>query len=423
MKYKQGGGTRILKYAIDESQTVESLLSLGKKLFFPEGRSQCGLLSEMEVSLSQYDGAVLSEFRDRNGNECCFQEFLKSNGLYSSQFYLYIKTNIKECEHETDISGNSEGIVSISETESVGELACNTNIESPMITEHESQTHENETGILLVNNQVPQKMLVKYTRDTISSYSGQLSSLHSQSLFGCEGFSGQPLQDGDDYSPLEDGFTVTSISVGNKLYVNKQKDGLYIFPQRELDSADVILHGPSEICGTEDDGTLIIGVVTKVHNSGEGMFTWYKSGHIFAAGIDICLVRITEPGDYNLAVEYKNVIYTFDTPVAVSRTRNDKIFGSQVATGYVNNQIIGNQVASGYVNNQIIENPVATGYVNQVASGSVNDQIIEKQVGTGSVNDQIIGNLVATGSVNDQIIGNPVATGSMNDQIIEKQVG
>ncbi len=104
-----------------------------------------------------------------------------------------------------------------------------------MITEHESQTHENETGILLVNNQVPQKMLVKYTRDTISSYSGQLSSLHSQSLFGCEGFSGQPLQDGDDYSPLEDGFTVTSISVGNKLYVNKQKDwALYISTERTM---------------------------------------------------------------------------------------------------------------------------------------------------------------------------------------------
>lgn len=200
-------------------------------MFFPEGRSQSGLRSDMDVSLSQFDGKVISEFRDRNGKECCFQEFLKSNGFYSSQFYLYIKTNKKECGQKTDINGNVENIISISETKSVGEPSCNSNMDLALVTEFESQTEGNETGVLLVNNQVPKRMLVKYTRDTISSYSGQLSSLSSKSMLGCEEFLEQPSQ--AEYSPLEDGFTVTSITVGDKLYLYKEIDGLYKCPQRE----------------------------------------------------------------------------------------------------------------------------------------------------------------------------------------------
>lgn len=240
-------------------------------MFFPEERSQCGLLSEKDVSLSQFDGKVISEFRDRNGKECCFQEFLKSNGFYSSQFYLYIKTKKKECGQKTDINENVENIISISETKSVGEPSCNLNMELALNTEFESQTEGNETGILLVNSQVPKKMLVKYTRDTISSYTGQLSSISSQSVLGCEGLLEQTSP--DEYIPLEDGFTVTSIAVGDKLYLYKEIDGAYKFPQRGLDSADFVLHGPSEIYGTEDDGSFIIGVVTKAPNSGESMIT------------------------------------------------------------------------------------------------------------------------------------------------------
>ena len=61
VKHKQGGGTRILKYIIDDSQTFNSLITLGKELFFPEGKSQHGSLNEMEISLSHFDGTVISE--------------------------------------------------------------------------------------------------------------------------------------------------------------------------------------------------------------------------------------------------------------------------------------------------------------------------------------------------------------------------
>lgn len=70
VKCKQGGGARIVQYPIEEGQTVQSLLTLGKKLFFPEGRSQFGLLSEMNVHLCQFDGTEISSFKARNGEEC-----------------------------------------------------------------------------------------------------------------------------------------------------------------------------------------------------------------------------------------------------------------------------------------------------------------------------------------------------------------
>ncbi|KAH3788832.1 hypothetical protein DPMN_166994 [Dreissena polymorpha] len=88
---KQGGGVRTNTYSIEETQNVDSLLKLGKKRFFPKGKSQKGSLKDMEVHLSEYDGTEIMEFKDRNGNECSYHDFLKSYGMFASQNYLYIK--------------------------------------------------------------------------------------------------------------------------------------------------------------------------------------------------------------------------------------------------------------------------------------------------------------------------------------------
>lgn len=260
----------------------------------------------MEISLSHFDGTNISNFKDRSGKECSFQDFLRSNGLYSSQFYLYIKTKKKIDEQTTDIDGNVENIVSKSETENNRETLGKPETELENI--QDTDTHKNKTCNLLVNKNILEMILVKYTRDTISSYCGDVSSLSCYSVSECETFSGTPLQD-KDYTPFEHGFTVTSITVGDRHYLYKDAEGHYKFPQRKVHhSTDFILHGPAEICGIEKDRSIIIGVITKIHNEGTCMFTWFKNGQIFVAGIDLCLVRVTEEGEYDVTVGYKDTV-------------------------------------------------------------------------------------------------------------------
>lgn len=98
---------------------------------------------------------------------------------------------------------------------------------------------------------------------------------------------------------------------------------MFTFSQRqETECDDFILHGPTEIFGTEDNGkSVAIGVVTKGHNNGKCMFTFF----FFSAGTAQCLVRITEPGIYNTTVEYSATI-------AISRASYDcEILGNQKA--------------------------------------------------------------------------------------------
>lgn len=51
---------------------------------------------DMEVSLASFSGENLENFTDLDGKECSFQEYLKSHGLFSSQYHLYIRTKLKE---------------------------------------------------------------------------------------------------------------------------------------------------------------------------------------------------------------------------------------------------------------------------------------------------------------------------------------
>lgn len=55
---------------------------------------------DMEVSLASFSGENLENFTDLDGKECSFQEYLKSHGLFSSQYHLYIRTKLKESDKE-----------------------------------------------------------------------------------------------------------------------------------------------------------------------------------------------------------------------------------------------------------------------------------------------------------------------------------
>lgn len=219
-------------------------------------------------------------------------------------------------------------------------IAPNTNETTTFLTctfeksqkEQAFKDNRTECDTLLVNGQVPDKILIQYTRSCFSAYDGYSSSLSTYSMEESERLSGQRH---DDINGILNEFKVTSIRVGEKTFLDKHDEGLFTFPQtRETDGDSVILHGPSDIFGTEDDGkSIIIGVVTKEHNKGTCCFTWYNTGHIYSAGIDQCFVRITEPGIYNVTVEYNGTAYTFESPCVVLKTFPHEVLGNRTLQG------------------------------------------------------------------------------------------
>lgn len=86
---KKGRGTREIFYEKDEPVLVEGIFEWGKKAIFPNGKSQHGLLSSIEVCLSNYVSERIDTFQTTEGEECSLQEYLKSCGMFSSQFYIY----------------------------------------------------------------------------------------------------------------------------------------------------------------------------------------------------------------------------------------------------------------------------------------------------------------------------------------------
>ena len=81
---RRGGGTRIYEFYREEKQTVETITSYGKRVFFPDGKNYMGKLTDMEVKLSSYNGEVVEKFANSNGEECSYQEYLKDIGAYAS---------------------------------------------------------------------------------------------------------------------------------------------------------------------------------------------------------------------------------------------------------------------------------------------------------------------------------------------------
>ncbi|KAH3797117.1 hypothetical protein DPMN_150692 [Dreissena polymorpha] len=84
-----------MDYNADEDLTVETIIESGVKKYFPEGKSQLGYLKDMDLSLGSFAAENLDRFTNTEGNACSFQEYLKSHGLFSSQYHLYIRTKPK----------------------------------------------------------------------------------------------------------------------------------------------------------------------------------------------------------------------------------------------------------------------------------------------------------------------------------------
>ena len=244
MKTKDGGGVRDIYYKEDEDITVEYLKKIASKLFFPEGVSKYGAFEDMKVELGNYAQESVSVFRDLEGNQCSYPEYLKSRGLFASICHVYLMSTLadrKECSPRDLKQTEDSGLVSahleekaekVSSPQLDAFMGCSKSqmseefhslqmkTSTPVRSEPRSQTplyapvsKEGEGSLRTVENVGDHRLLVNYESVKQSSYSEVVLTavtFSREQCFEMNCFS-EPLTGDlalDQYDPLENGFTV-----------------------------------------------------------------------------------------------------------------------------------------------------------------------------------------------------------------------
>lgn len=70
--------------------------------------------------------------------------------------------------------------------------------------------------------------------------------------------------------------------------------------------------------------SVIMGVITTKHGMGECTFTWMNNNEYISTGSESCIVRINQPGSYNVIIEHNGVSYSFETPLIVSKSNRSQ---------------------------------------------------------------------------------------------------
>lgn len=300
-----------MEYKAVENLTVETIIKRGVTYFFPQGKSQLGDLKDMEVSLASFAGENLQRFTDSEGNTCSFQEYLKSHGLFSSQYHLYIRTKEKQQIAETACTPAA--------------LGTDENVEEEMVTDQTTsesdETLGEETGtVLLVNNNIPGNIELKYKKKIISRYDETECSISCSSMRQCYNSSAHE-HDNEDYSSYncitDDGFLLTHVEKDKKLYLTELEDGSYqLYSFTSSQNPEIIMHGPDEINGL-NDGDLMLGLITPLHNKNI-LYQWYKDGHLVFEGINASVLKVTNPGEYSVGINVNGQFYTFGVHCSVT---------------------------------------------------------------------------------------------------------
>ena len=99
------------------------------------------------------------------------------------------------------------------------------------------------------------------------------------------------------------------------------EDKEFTFPQCVANDCEII-HGPVEICGFErdDPSRILLGVITKYHNTDRCLFSWYEDGDFLCSSCSKCILSIWGEGIYTATVSINDMLYTFDTFVDIRKT-------------------------------------------------------------------------------------------------------
>lgn len=95
---------RELTYSEDEDITVDYLKAKATQVFFPQGVSTFGDLSEMNLKMGNFAQNSISSFKDTTGMGCTFHDYLRSHGIFASKSHMYLMSSIS-----TDDEDNVEG--------------------------------------------------------------------------------------------------------------------------------------------------------------------------------------------------------------------------------------------------------------------------------------------------------------------------
>jgi len=244
--------------ADDEDITVDYLKTKASQLFFPQGVSKYGDLSEMKLELGNFAQISISAFKDTMEKECTFQEHLKSHGLYASKYPIYLMStltgDIESSTRKNSIPspiivasssfGDEKGsaiknvFMGCSRSELTGEFESLQMASTPIknlsydqrVTKPEAPLFglalkEDEDTLCTAENTDAHRLMISYEMYTESSYSEVVLTsvaFSRKDCFDIKCVSEPHLQDIDveEFDPLEHGFTVVHISKSQKCFLD-----------------------------------------------------------------------------------------------------------------------------------------------------------------------------------------------------------
>lgn len=342
--------------ADDEDITVEYLKTKASQLFFPEGASNYGDLSEMKLELGNFAQNSISAFKDTMGEECTFQEYLKSHGLYASKSPIYLMSTLTEdIESSTRKDPISSPIIvasssfrdkkgsaiknvfmGCSRSELTGEFESLQMASTPMqnMSYHQTVTKpqaplfglalkEDKGTLCTAENTDDHHLTINYEMYTESSYSDvvlRTVAFSRKDCFDIKCVSEPDLQDIDveKFDPLEHGFTVVHISKAQKCFLvmhDVEPPDAPLSPSpgkvlpeasdhvKEAKSDRLIIYPPSEVWGYDND-SLILGIVASCHTAVSALYVWYRNGLPYKQGNKLSCIAIREAGVYTVEVQH-----------------------------------------------------------------------------------------------------------------------
>ena len=355
--FKDGGGIRHIQTE-SLNLDVDELINLGVLAFFSEGKCKFGQLREMEMFISDCQGNRICTFEDGKGNRCCYGDYLKARGLFSSKYTLYLTTKnspsvttaafVEDPEESEEPEATDEAGQTMAECEmDLGDV-----MEGTMDAAHphvhiaemgrpaamtqgirQVDTNASVDAMLLptINGKVleRQELAVAYVLEQHSVYSSNTIHMKCHSIAQCKDVASFENPDvsnelGRAFKPWENGFSVLSITAGGKAYLeldfNETENGTLI---RNVPSTEdvngvpgVIVNHPCEIWGY-DDSTMLIGVVTAYqHAREETTYMWFKDDELVDNDPGTCLLVVEEAGIYQCIVTFGNVTEA-SNPIAI----------------------------------------------------------------------------------------------------------
>ena len=327
---------REINYDDDEEITVDLLKTKASQLFFPQGVSKYGSLSEMKLQLGNFAQESVSAFKDTGGQECTFQEYLKSHGLFASKCYMYLMSTLLEDEEilppaKEDPILTAAATYSLETEQNVSMEYSKTELAGPFeslqMTSKPSRSlplfgvalKEEAETICTAETVQDHRLMISYEMITESSFSEVVMttvSFSRQQCYEITSCSTPEVQeiDLDEFDPLDHGFTIADIGKGEECFVTKQYESSelgeefkYIFPlaspqAKEERSKRLIVHPPSQLWGY-DGNKLIIRVVASCHMATGAYYVWYRNGSQFKEGRNCCCTPVSDTGLYCVEVQ------------------------------------------------------------------------------------------------------------------------